>query len=75
MAIPGAASGPLRPTYGVVVAGAGIHGLALAFELARRGIRDVCVLDRSYPGSGASGRNGELIRSAFSSAEWIGFYE
>ncbi len=75
MAIPGAATGPLKRAYEVVVVGAGIHGLALSYELARRGFRDVCVLEQSYPGSGASGRNGEMIRSAFSSVEWIRFYE
>ena len=75
MPIPGATGGPPKRAYEVVVVGAGIHGLALAHELARRGIRDVCVLEQSYPGSGASGRNGELIRSAFSSVEWIRLYE
>lgn len=70
MAVPGAARGGLRRTYDAVIIGGGLQGLALAYELARRGVRDVCVLEASYPGAGASGRNGEMIRSAFSSTEW-----
>ena len=75
MAVPGAVRTDLRRTYEVIVIGAGVHGLALALGLAERGVRNVAVLDASYPGSGASGRNGELIRSAFGSPEWINFYE
>src|SRR4051794_38568278 len=75
MAIPGAAQGPLRATYDVVVIGAGIQGLALAYELAKRGADDVAVLDAGYPGCGSSGRNGEMIRSAFSSSEWTRFFD
>ena len=37
----------------VVVAGAGLIGLAIAFELAQRGA-NVCVCDRGEPGHGAS---------------------
>src|SRR5438094_133531 len=38
----------------VVVVGAGIIGMSLAFELARRSV-DVVVLERSRPGAGAAG--------------------
>jgi glycine oxidase len=48
MAAPGA---PQQAT--VVIVGAGIIGLSLAFELARRG-EEVVVLERSRPGAGAS---------------------
>ncbi len=75
MAIPGAARGPLRATCDVVVIGAGIQGLALAYELAKRGVDDVVVVDAGYPGCGSSGRNGEMIRSAFSSSEWTAFFD
>ena len=73
--VPGASSGPLRASYDVVVIGAGVQGLALAYELGRRGIGRVAVLDAAYPGAGASGRNGELIRSAFASREWITLFD
>jgi len=75
MPVAGATRGALRSAYDVVIVGGGVQGLALAFELARRGVRDVCVLDADYPGSGASGRNGEMIRSAFSSVEWATFFD
>lgn len=75
MSVPGVATGPLRPAYDVVIVGGGIQGLALGYELTRRGVRDVCVLEASYPGAGASGRNGELIRSAFASTEWVTLFD
>lgn len=50
----------------VVVIGAGIMGLSTAFHLARRGITDVLVVDRSYLCGGASGRNGGGVRAQFS---------
>jgi sarcosine oxidase subunit beta len=75
MAVPGATRSELRSSYDVVIVGGGVHGLALAHGLADRGIRNVAVLEARWPGSGASGRNGELIRSAFGTPEWIQFYE
>lgn len=75
MALPGVSSAPLRKGYDTVIIGAGVQGLAIAYELAKRGHTDVLVLDRSWPGGGASGRNGELIRSAFASSEWCEFFE
>jgi sarcosine oxidase subunit beta len=75
MAIPGAAHHRLRSAYDVVVVGAGLQGVALAYELSELGISDVAVLDAAYPGSGASGRNGEMIRSAFSSREWTRLFD
>jgi glycine/D-amino acid oxidase-like deaminating enzyme len=40
------------------VVGAGIGGLATAWHLLARGVRDVVVLDRGVVAGGASGRNG-----------------
>lgn len=75
MALPGVSRAELRTGYDVVIVGAGVQGLAIAYELAKLGHSDVLVIDKSWPGSGASGRNGELIRSAFASAEWCDFFE
>ncbi|MEI4262608.1 NAD(P)/FAD-dependent oxidoreductase [Roseovarius sp. D0-M9] len=58
----------------IVIIGAGIQGLLLAFNLAERGKRDILVLDAGYWQGGASGRNGTLVRSGFSSPEWIGLF-
>lgn len=51
----------------IVIVGAGIMGLSIAYHLARAGTRDVLVLDRSYLCGGASGRNGGGIRAQWSS--------
>jgi sarcosine oxidase subunit beta len=51
----------------VVVIGAGIMGLAIAYHLARLGTKDVVVLDKSYLCGGASGRNGGGVRAQWSS--------
>ena len=52
--------------------GAGIMGLAVAYNLAKRhGITDVLVVDKSYLCGGASGRNGGGVRAQFSSEENI----
>lgn len=51
----------------VVVIGAGILGLATAYNLAKRGVTDVLVVDRTYLCGGASGRNGGGVRAQFSS--------
>src|SRR5262245_65490341 len=53
----------LPATADVVVIGAGIAGLAVARELAARGVTDIVVVDRGYPGGGASGRNVARIRA------------
>jgi len=52
----------------VVIVGAGIMGLAIAYNLARHhGVRDITILDRSYVCGGASGRNGGGVRAQWSS--------
>lgn len=66
---------PLRGPYDAVIVGAGGHGLALAYNLARRGMTHIAVFDKGYIGGGASGRNTTLIRSAFITREWIGFFQ
>lgn len=59
---------------GIVIVGAGIQGLLLAFNLADAGERDIVVLDAGYWQGGASGRNGTLVRGGFSSDEWTRFF-
>ncbi len=65
----------MRKNYDVVIIGGGIHGLSLAYYLARDASQRVALFEKSYLGSGASGRNGEMIRSAFGSREWIGLWD
>src|SRR5258705_7824137 len=54
-----------KPARGasVVIAGAGIAGLAFARELVARGVRDIVIVERGYPGGGATGRNVARIRA------------
>jgi sarcosine oxidase, subunit beta len=51
----------------IVIVGAGIMGLSIAYHLARLGVKDVIVVDKSYLCGGASGRNGGGIRAQWSS--------
>jgi len=61
----------LKQKYDVVIIGAGLQGLSVAYNLAKRGLTNVLVLEKGYLGSGASGRDIELIRAIFASPEWI----
>src|ERR1700748_3614525 len=62
----------MRDRAEIVIVGAGIMGLAIAYNLAKHhGITDVVVLDRTYLCGGASGRNGGGVRAQFSSEENI----
>lgn len=49
-------------TADVVIIGGGIIGISTAFQLARRGIRDVVVVERQHLGAGATGKSGALVR-------------
>ncbi len=66
---------PLRDRYDVVIVGGGVHGLAAAYYLGERGVRDVAVLEKSYIGAGASGRNTAIIRSNYRTLEGVVFYD
>jgi sarcosine oxidase subunit beta len=57
----------VRERAEIVVVGAGIMGLAIAYHLARLGVTDIVVVDRSYLCGGASGRNGGGVRAQWSS--------
>ena len=61
----------LQKKYDVVIIGAGVHGLAIAYYLAKRGITNVAVLDKSYIGGGNSGRNTQIFRSNYRTPESI----
>jgi sarcosine oxidase, subunit beta len=55
-----------KPSYEVVVVGAGGHGLATAYYLARNhGITDVAVVERGWLGGGNMARNTTVIRSNY----------
>lgn len=58
-----------------MIIGAGGHGLATAYYLARDyGITDVAVLDKGYLGGGNTGRNTAIIRANYLTPEGVAFY-
>jgi sarcosine oxidase, subunit beta len=67
--------GELRDSYDVVIVGGGAHGLATAYYLGLQGIRNVAVLEQSYIGSGAAGRNTTILRSNYKTPEGARFYD
>lgn len=66
----------LKSEYDVVIVGAGGHGLATAFHLARdHGISRVAVLEKRLVGYGNVGRNTTVVRSNYLLPENHYFYE
>lgn len=62
--------------YDVVVVGAGGHGLATAYYLAKEhGVRNVAVVERGYLGGGNTGRNTTIVRSNYLWDEATALYE
>src|SRR3954471_23393506 len=65
-----------KPAYDVVIVGAGGHGLATAYYLAKvHGITNVAVLEKGWLGSGNIGRNTTIIRSNYLLLQNNPFYE
>ena len=65
-----------KAAYDVVIVGAGGHGLATAYYLAREhGMRNVAVLERGWLGGGNTGRNTTIIRSNYLHDESAALYE
>ena len=55
-------SGPVPYQADAVIIGGGVNGLAVAYELSKRGVKDIVVLEKAYLGSGSTGRCGGGIR-------------
>lgn len=55
-----------QTSYNVVIVGAGGHGLATAYYLAKdHGIRDIAVVEKGYLGGGNTARNTTIVRSNY----------
>jgi sarcosine oxidase subunit beta len=65
-----------KPAYDVIIVGAGGHGLATAYYLAKEhGITNVAVLEKGWLGGGNTGRNTTIIRSNYLWEESEAIYE
>ena len=65
----------LKRSYDVVIVGAGGHGAAIAYHLAKdHGITNVALLDKGYLGGGNTARNTAVIRSNYLTPEGVAFY-
>jgi len=55
-----------KKSYDVVIIGAGGHGLATAYYLAKKhGVRNIAVLEKGWLGGGNTGRNTQITRSNY----------
>ena len=65
-----------KPTYDAIIVGAGGHGLATAYYLAREhGLANIAVLEKGWLGGGNTGRNTTIIRSNYLWPESEAIYE
>jgi sarcosine oxidase subunit beta len=66
----------LKPTYDVIIIGAGGHGLAAAYYLAtKHGITNIAVLEKGYLAGGNTARNTTIIRANYLTPEGVAFYK
>lgn len=66
----------LKPAYDVVIIGAGGHGLAAAYYLAKEhGITNVAVLEKGYLAGGNTARNTTIVRANYLTPEGVAFYK
>ena len=65
-----------KSAYDVVIVGAGGHGLATAYYLAKEhGVTNVAVLEKGWLGGGNTGRNTTIIRSNYLWDESAAIYD
>ena len=65
----------LKDEYDVIIIGAGGHGLATAYYLAKEfGVTDVAVLERGWLGGGNVARNTVTVRSNYMRDQSVPFY-
>lgn len=65
-----------RERYGIIIVGAGGHGLATAYYLAKEhAITNIAVLEKGYLGGGNTGRNTTIVRSNYMMPGNTLFYE
>ena len=65
-----------KQAYDVVIVGAGLHGLATAYYLAKNhAVKNIAVLEKGWLGGGNAGRNTTIVRSNYMMPGNRQFYE
>ena len=65
-----------KKEYDIIIVGAGLHGLATAFYLAKKhNIKNIAVVEKGWLGGGNAGRNTTIIRSNYMMPGNREFYE
>lgn len=65
-----------KAAYDVIIVGAGGHGLATAYYLAKEhGVTNIGVIEKGWLGGGNTGRNTTIIRSNYLYDESAGIYD
>jgi sarcosine oxidase subunit beta len=65
-----------KPAYDAVIVGAGGHGLATAYYMAREhGLTNIAVVEKGWLGGGNTGRNTTIIRSNYLWEESAALYD
>jgi sarcosine oxidase subunit beta len=65
-----------KAAYDAIIVGAGGHGLATAYYLAKEhGLRNIAVLEKGWLGGGNTGRNTTIIRSNYLFDESAALYD
>ena len=59
----------MATTASVVIIGGGATGTSTAYHLAKRGVRDVTVVEKSFLASGPTGRSSACVRQHYSTPE------
>jgi len=66
----------LKPSYDAVIIGAGGHGLATAYYMAKEhGMTNIAVVEKGWLGGGNTGRNTTIIRSNYLQDASIAIYD
>ena len=66
----------LKKSYDVVIIGAGGHGLATAYYLAKKhGVCNIAVLEKGFLGGGNTGRNTQVTRSNYFWPQSAAFFD
>ncbi len=65
-----------KPAYDAVIVGAGGHGLATAYYMAKEhGMKNIAVVEKGWLGGGNTGRNTTIVRSNYLWEESEAIYE